>query len=104
MLKKRRLSISGGMKKTFDFCGVSEQGGRPKQEDMLFNYVSSDGNIRVFGVFDGHSGKGGGDKISKALGNKKKYLTSPMFTRNFKGFRNINKGIESIDIYTSFRS
>lgn len=55
------------MRKLVELCAASEQGGRPAQEDDYILYQSPDGQIVVFGVFDGHSSGGGGADISDAL-------------------------------------
>lgn len=77
--------------KLVELCAASEQGGRKSQEDDYIIYESRDGKIFIFGVFDGHSSGGGGDKISgalveafEALGDQ---LDSKLF-RNPKSFRN----------------
>jgi serine/threonine protein phosphatase PrpC len=82
-MKKRKVVV--------EVCAASEQGGRSSQEDDYIIYQSRDGNITVFGVFDGHSSGGGGADISAALvegfeilGEK---LDSQLF-KNPKAFRN----------------
>jgi len=87
--------------KRIELCAASKQGGRDAQEDDFIVYQSPDKNITVMGVFDGHSSRGGGNKISRALvqGFKLigKELDSKLFQnpKQFKNFLTMNS--EDID-------
>jgi len=79
---------------------ASERGGRPSQEDDYILFQNRDGNITVFGVFDGHSSGGGGSDISGALVEGFEVLGEELDTKLFKNpkaFRNFLR-LNSADI------